>query len=599
MPVRAVTYGICGAALLVGCSSMPDSGGLTDVDTTPQQDSQVRVFAVPPQDNAQPSKIVSGFLEALTSDDPKYETARQYLTKTASDSWKPELSTTVLADGPLLDTYSLDGHEDSDALTFTLTGTKVAKIDAQQAYSPADGAYKALVHLTRDKKTKQWRIDSLPQGVVMAKSDFQRNYMSVNKYYFTSGTAIAMAPQPVAVADPVYVRRRVDPVTQTVRLLLNGPTNWLDPAVWTSFPSGTAMQKNVTRLTPDDQNKLTVPLNANAGHVSELKCNEMAAQLLFTVQSLTPALKQVELRSGSSRLCSLSEGLAGTVASRASTEHPDYLYFIDSRHRLARMSADSNSIKAELVPGVLGEGNKLLRSAAVSRDERTAAGVSADGKYLYIAALGSKGSFDGPALVSHGTTDQDRLTAPSWDGRDELWVADRDPDNPRLLVLEQGNDEPLVVQVPELTGRIKAVRVAADGVRIALIMEEGSKQSLLVGRIEREEDEDGDRSTLSLNEMRVVTPQLEQIRAISWAGDSKMVVIGIGPDGTQQMQYVQCDGSISNAGPLPSATEITNITASENRETPIIATSKDKILKLFDDSWKVVNEAALAVFYPG
>jgi hypothetical protein len=50
---------------------------------------------------------------------------------------------------------------------------------------------------------------------------------------------------------------------------------------------------------------------------------------------------------------------------------------------------------------------------------------------------------------------------------------------------------------------------------------------------------------------------------------------------------------------LPSATEITNITASENRETPIIATSKDKILKLFDDSWKVVNEAALAVFYPG
>ncbi|MGW0886408.1 LpqB family beta-propeller domain-containing protein [Streptomyces sp. NPDC002671] len=597
MPLRAVTYGLCSVALLAGCASMPDSGGLTDVESTPQQDSQVRVFAMPPKDNAQPSEIVSGFLEALTSDDPNYSRARQYLTKAASDAWKPGLSTTVLADGPGIDT--LGGRKDGDTLSFTLTGTKVATLDAQQAYSPANGAYNTPVHLTRDKKTKQWRIDSLPQGVVIGNSDFQRNYISVNKYYFASDTAVGMAAQPVAVADPVYVRRRMDPITQTVRSLLNGPTNWLDPVVRTSFPAGTALQKDVTTLTPDDQNKLIVPLNTNAARIGERKCNEMAAQLLFTLQSLTPAVDQVELRSGSSRLCSLSKDLADAVASRASVEHPDYLYFVDSRHRLARLAADNNSIKAELVPGVLGEGNKQLRSAAVSRDEHTAAGVSADGKDLYVAALASIGSLGAPVLVSHGKTDHDRLTAPSWDRRGDLWVADRDPDNPRLLLLEHGNDEPLVVRTPELPGRIKAVRVAADGVRIALVVEKGSKQSLLMGRIEREKDENDERSTFSLHELRVVTPELEQTRAMSWAGDSRMVVIGTEPDGVEQIQYVQCDGSISNEGPLPSVTEVTNITASGNREIPLVVTSKEGLLELSNDGWKPENEVALAVFYPG
>ena len=95
--VRAAAYGVCGVVLLAGCASMPDSGDLRGVDSTPRQDTQVRVFAMPPQKNAQPPEIVSGFLEALTSDDPNYSTARQYLTSAASQAWDPGLSTTILA----------------------------------------------------------------------------------------------------------------------------------------------------------------------------------------------------------------------------------------------------------------------------------------------------------------------------------------------------------------------------------------------------------------------------------------------------------------------------------------------------------------------
>ena len=51
-PVRAVAYGVCGVVLLAGCASMPDSGDLRGVESTPRQDTQVRVFAMPPQEDA-------------------------------------------------------------------------------------------------------------------------------------------------------------------------------------------------------------------------------------------------------------------------------------------------------------------------------------------------------------------------------------------------------------------------------------------------------------------------------------------------------------------------------------------------------------------
>lgn len=596
---RTAVYGVCGAVLLAGCASMPDSGDVSGVDSTPRQDTQVRVFAMPPPENAQPSDILSGFLEALTSDDPAYSTARQYLTKAASRAWKPGLSSTVLADGPGIDSKRLGGREDND-LSFTLTGTKVARVNAQQAYSPAHGSYNEPVHLSRDKKTKQWRIDTPPQGVVMGKSDFQRNYMAVNKYYFATDAAAGTASRPAAVADPVYVRRRVEPVTQVVRSLLSGPTDWLDPVVWTSFPTGTALRKGVTTLAPDDQNKLTVPLNANAARVGAHQCGEMAAQLLFTLQNLTPAVDEIALRSGRKQLCSLAEERADAVASRGSAEQPNYVYFLDDRSRLVRLEAGGSDSRPDPVPGALGEGGRELGSVAVSRHEDTAAVVTHDSRNLYVASLASGSSLGDPVLTSQGKTAQDRLAAPSWDANGDLWVADRDPGNPRLLLLEHGGKgEPLQVKVPGLNGRIRDVRVAADGVRIALVVAKGGKSSLLIGRIERRQEPGQPRPAVSVLELRSASPEFEDVTAMSWAGDSRLVVAGREQGGVQTMRYVQADGSTPE-GPAPAALSgIKEITAADTDSLPMVAYSEDGIVQLPSGAqWQKVTEG-LAPVYPG
>ncbi|MBD0423258.1 GerMN domain-containing protein [Streptomyces sp. TRM S81-3] len=602
-PARAVAYAACGVVLLAGCASMPDSGDLRGVESTPRQDPQVRVFAMPPREDAPPSEIVQGFLEALTSDDPHYETARKYLTGEAARTWRPELSTTVLAGGPGTESDHAGSRGEANDYSVTLTGTKVATVDAQQSYAPAEGSYRKPVHLTRDGKSRQWRIDELPQGVVMGKSDFQRNYVSVNKYYFASNSApeaeAGPERQPAAVADPVYVRRRVDPMTQVVRSLISGPTSLLGPAVRSSFPTGTALAKGTASLTPDDRNRLTVPLNDRASRVGEDKCDEMAAQLLFTLQSLNPVVDEVELRSGGRQLCSLTEERADAVAARGSAQRPDYLYFVDDEHRLVRIAAGSNATRAEPVPGALGEGGRALRSVAVSRDEHTAAGIGLDGKALYVGSLVSGGSLGEPVLVSEGKTEGDRLTAPSWDARGDLWIADRDPAGPRLLMLSEGAGEPVQVRTPGLDGRVQAVRVAADGVRIALIVEKDGKRSLLIGRIERDEKKAGEQSTVTVLELRSATPGLEEVTAMSWAGDSRLVVVGREHGGVQQIGYVQVDGSTPEASVPAALTGVKEIAASEDERLPLVAYSEDGIVRLPSGmQWQKVTEGTAPV-YPG
>ncbi|MGW5861773.1 LpqB family beta-propeller domain-containing protein [Streptomyces sp. NPDC055239] len=610
-PLRAgLLFGSCGL-LLAGCASMPDSGNLKAVDASqrPDSQSQVRVYAMPPGEDAGPVEIVQGFLEALTSDDPDFAMARKYLTKEASKSWNPDLQTTVLENGPSTGSGSVaDGTE--TGRSFPLTGRKVATVDKEHAYQLDNDAYNKSVHLTqRDGPSgKEWRIDRVPQGVVLGQSDFQRIYWSVNKYYYATRSAGASATSAATgggqnlVADPVYIRQRIDPVTETVKAVLDGPTTWLKQVVDTRFPTGTRLKAGTKTLAPDDQGKLTVPLNEKADPINQERCTEMAAQLLFTLQDLTSSgVEEVELqRRNGSQLCVLSKERAESVASRRTADQPDFQYLIDDKRRLVRMSANGGSKVPVPVQGRLGSGEQPLRSAAVSRDEERAAGVSLDGRALYMGSLVSPGALGKPEVRSKAKSEEDGLSTPSWDGRGDLWVADRDPKRPRLLWLEQGAGEPQSVEISNLDGRIEAVRVSADGVRIALLVKDkDGKKSLKIGRVERSGAK-GEQPVISVVELRRAAPQMEEVTAMSWAGGSRLVVVGRESGGVQQMRYVQCDGSVPASATLPGLTGVKEIAASEDERQPLLAHSDDGIVRLPTGAqWQTVVKEGSAPFYPG
>lgn len=606
--VRACALGAA-ALLLAGCASMPDHGEIRPVEAPQGVDSQVRVFGVPPADKASAGEIVDGFLEAMTSDDPQLETARKYLTAEAAKNWKPGSAVTVLSSG--LDRVQIRGEKDPEGPPrWKVSGSKLATVDERSAYQPETGGgqYEEFLQLVQNED-KQWRISTPPSGLVLSESDFQRIYMPVNKYYFAGGTLVA---------DPVYVRQRtdpdsrMDPTTQTVQSLLAGPSRWLGPVVESSFPTGTELRPGTKSLSYDGQNTLRVPLNEKADNVAQPQCKKMATQLLYTVKDLTGSrLDQVELlRSDgkSSSLCSVNEVSAAVIANRP--EIPDFQYFVDSDKRLVRMKLDVSSedqqSRPEPVPGPLTSPSVFkVSAAAVSYDERRAAVVSEDGHGLYVVPLVGAGTMPQPVPLGKGGR-TDTLTAPSWDAAGDLWVADRDPQHPGLWRVPGGAGAPEKVQVAGLDGgRIVSLKASADGVRIALLVEQGQRKNLYVGRIERP-DGKGDGSAVSVRELRPAAPQMANVTAMSWAPRGRLLVVGRESGGVQQARYMLADGSMVAAS-LPGANGLSAVAVAASEDEahpkPVVAWSdEDGIVWLPPGAqWRTVAVAAggRAPVYPG
>ncbi|WLQ53342.1 LpqB family beta-propeller domain-containing protein [Streptomyces poriferorum] len=589
---------------------MPVTGDVKAVDASQPGDSQVQVYAVAPRDGATPNEVVDGFLESMTSDDSDFRTTRQYLTKRASSDWKPGALTTVLASAPnRSDRPVHDSDRSTNEVTYTLTGEEVATVDGQNAYQPlAPTDYSQTLNLVRQKGPdgSEWRIDRVPDGLVLGQSDFKRLYRSVNKFYFATGRSEA---QSTLVADPVYIRNRTDPatgmdtVTQAVRSLLRGPTDWLRPVVASRFPAGTGLRKGVTSLTPDDRNVLKVPLNKKVDGAGQRSCRMMASQVLFTLRDLTSArVEQVELqRSDGSALCVLGADQAEEYAPDGSSGGSDSQYFVDAKGHVERIPGSTRgSGEPQPVAGPFGSGSLRVSAVGVSRDEQSAAALSQNKDALYTAPLATAGELGPPVVTSGADKAGDRLTAPSWDSRGDLWVADRDPDNPRLLRLADGTGKPEEVTVPILDGsRITALRLSSDGVRIALLLTLGDRTTLQIGRIERQGPQG--KEQVSVVDLRHAAPQLADVTAMSWSGGSRLVVVGKEEGGVQQVRYVQADGSTPSSGVLPGVNQVRAIAAADDEQLPLMAdTVGDGIVKLLPgDNWQTVLKEGSALVYPG
>ncbi|MFF8955703.1 LpqB family beta-propeller domain-containing protein [Streptomyces sp. NPDC014894] len=592
-----------GGLLLTGCASMPSSGEIRAVKASPRADSQVRVEAVPPRKGATPDEVIAGFLEAMTSDDVNFATARTYLTPEASKRWRPEAGTTVLEAAPDPGAQT-PGGRDNPGVDYRLLGRQIAAVDSQHAYraiTPVN--YRKTVHLSQrgGADGKEWRIDSLPPGLVLGASDFQRNYRPVNKYYFADG-------RPTVVADPIFIRQRtdpvtrMDPVTQSVKALLDGPTSWLEPVVESPFPVGTALKKGVTSLTFDDRNTLKVPLNEKASAMGRTECNKMAAQILFTLKDLSSTrVDQVELeRPNGTSLCVVPSGQEEGYAPDHSSARAGNQYFVDEKGRLAVLPDDAEDPPTPVL-GPFGDGRHRISQVAVARDESNAAAVSEDHRQLHVSSISSDGAAPVVVAQSAGKTPRERLSAPSWDGRGDLWVADRDPGRTALLRFEDGAGPAEEVRIADgVNGaRVESLRVSADGTRMALLLTQGGKTTLKIGRVEREGPKDD--PVVTVAELRPAAPRMETVTAVSWAGPSRLVVVGKESGGVQQVRYIQTDGSSSPAAVLPGLNSVKAVAASDDESLPLVAHSGgDGIVRLPGGAnWQTVVTKGSSPVYPG
>ncbi len=587
---KAVTLLGC-ALLLAGCASMPDDSDVGKVGEQPRTDSdpQVRVFGQNPQKDESPKQVVNAFLEAVTSDDADYQTARRYLVHPRE--WNPFTRITVLSGAPQLTQLHNGANRLDTGSSIVLAAPELAVVDRKHSYTPVSGTYSDSFHLSQTDG--EWRIDTLPDGLVLSHSDFERIYRSVNMYYFARlGSERDETPlgRDVLVADPVYVRRRIDPVTSSVQALLSGPSTWLQPVVSSEFPQGTQLKGS--KLALDGSGMLRVPLGGIAAHPGQEVCDRMAAQLLDTVQDQSSSeVKSVELeRADGSSLCTLGRQQARVYAPARVTGKGDRQYFVDADRRMESVPSNVEDPKPQPVTGPFGDDHADLKYVAVSRDEQLAAGVRGNGRSLYVAPV------SGSDAARLAVSSQTGLTAPSWDGLGDLWVADRNPAGPGLVMWRDGKRTDVTVAGAP-AGTIRAVRVAADGVRIALLVERGGHTVLELGRVERGE---GDHPRVSVAEPHSVAPGLADVEAVSWAGQSRLIVVGKPWRGVQQLQYFDTDGSLAFTPPLPGISTVTGVAAFEDQSRPLLVSSGAGLYRLPPDAdWGLVSSDGRFPVYPG
>ncbi|MER7753091.1 LpqB family beta-propeller domain-containing protein [Kitasatospora sp. NPDC097643] len=605
---------LLGALLASGCAAMPDSGGITKVELSQgsaDKNLQVRVFPVAPAKGAGPGELLTGFLDAVTADEG-YETARKYLTEEAAARWNPDAGIQVLSANPTR--WAGQSVTEADTMVSgSVTGQVVARIDERHSYLLTDGQRDISLDFTFvRRKDGEWRIDKLPDGVIMNEANFRNSYRQVDRFFYTppdpSVVAGSTGPE-VLVADPVYLRRRIDPLTSAAKALVAGPSKWLSPVVRTAFPNGTTVDK----VTVDDSRVAHVQLGGT--DLSDAaSCKRMAMQLFFTLADQGKGqVERLELK-GQRGACPAGRTDAPGVGPGAlAGSLPAQMYYQRADNGVLMETPEPHN--GSPVAGALGKpqpnGKPPLGTIAVARDGSRAAAISGDGHLLYSVPLATSAvAMPEPVLSSpvKPGEKEDGFASPSWDGRGDLWVVDRNPQGPRVVMVRGNKSYSVPVEGLESQQTVQALKISSDGARVALVIKTAGvpSRSLQFGLVVH--DGTPEAPTVRITKLRRVAPTLTDIASVSWADADQLVVLGKEADRTQQLHYISTDGSRSTDAPLQGGEGMLTVSASESRgypltqASPVLAVAESaKIYNLISGQWREVQltDKPASFFYAG
>ena len=494
--MRIVRAAACAAlaTMLAACAGVPTSGPIEQGPAVVGQgeDQLIRVLARPPTAGMEPDEVVRGFQQATASVDTGFDIARQYLTIAASAGWDPGAGVAVYANPGL--TYTTKGQ------VVSAEGALSGSIDGSGQYTVAAPGTPLLAAYGVARVDAEWRISSLPQGLVLAPGDIDRGFRSFNLHFFTQDFS-TLVPAPVTV--PVSAAGLP---TLLVRGLLAGATSWIAPAVRTAFPEGTRLALDSV---PVVDGVAEVALTDAVLQADDATRQALSAQLTWTLRQL-PEITGVRMTVSGQSIVVPGAGPVQPVDSWA-TYDPKVLPDVATAFAIDGRGLVSIDAQGELAP--VGRTTPDLLLPAVSMDSARVAGLSTERSSLWEARLA------GGQQATRRYVGAE-LSRPSWDRLGGVWVVDRG----KGLVLVRGS---LVTQVPVMglpkgvaDQDLLAVAVARDGARVALLVRRGTRVEPMVARLE---------STAEV--VRVSAPQriesvVTEALDLAWQDADTLLVLG-------------------------------------------------------------------------
>jgi Lipoprotein LpqB beta-propeller domain len=581
--VAAVAAGVVGCVALGGCVSLPTTGSLPRLGQVPSSpgpaQNDVVLTPIPPGSQWQPRQIVSGFLAATgatwTGRPSSLSVARDYLTSAYAKSWHPSPAATVIDSDssltPIQISPRVTGGQTLEHVTVTsqhletLVSANAAEAGSIEVSSlPKPYTFDFKLVLVDDR----WRIAGIsgPPGMhgdtilLLTKTDFQRDYQPRNLYFPAISTPHTLVPFPVYVPDQGGSSTGVEQLVDGLTRLPPPQSNWLYRSVTTAFPPGTKVSTQV----PPNSNEAIVELSGSASAAGPAALAQMKAQLIWTLPNSPYAagtgIDAVSLQVGHGLPTLL---LPSTYTSWVPGAGNSQLYF-QTADRAGQPELDSvpappnepstrgktaPSYSTQVPSGGLGSGP--LTAVAVSppsrvRPDSTTTFAGCRGTTVYVAPLLLGGDLTTQTLPAS-------CTSLSWDDQGYLWVTARS-DVFRITVTDTGLDFAIVtIPAPSLAqDSFTSLRVASDGVRVAMIARDKAGASVIVTSIS--EPRNSSLVYLGRNQQYVtVGSGLTDPISVSWWDPDHLLVLNKQRTGSE-LYEVPLNGGQPTRVPTPART---------------------------------------------
>jgi hypothetical protein len=420
----------------------------------------------------------------------------------------------------------------------------VATVDGDGRYSPAQPGARREVTYELVRVDGEWRIDTVPDGILISTSDFEVTFQDYPVYFADSGQRflvpdLHLFPGGNSAAVP----------TSLVRALLAGPPPWLAPAVTTGVPDGTQMAVNAVvvsgRVATVDLNDRALSALPEQRQLLALQLRETLAGFANTVK-ITVRGADFDVPTGGWKVDKPGESTAGPRVDPSVDSRP---LVLNAKGHLARVEGPQRLVPVTGVDGLAVPG---ASRPAMSSDGTAYAVLGPQRKELLVQLPGTQQV----TTMVHGHD----LTAPSFDPYGWVWVSS-ELNNGRLYAgrIDTG---PTAVAAPWLKGFVViSARVSRDGARLLLAARKPGTSSafLFVAGIARAQDGKPE----AIAEPLSLVPDLASAIDAAWVDEDQVVVLGrrSGTLTPEQMQaqpwVVQVGGSIEPTTPAPGATSIT------------------------------------------
>lgn len=261
--------GLGGAGALCACAQLPRDGEVRQSDVVVAEEDALMQSAAGPEVGASPKEIVEGFLRACAAGySDGFATARSFLTKAAADSWSPQDVVMVYtgSESPVV--------EQAGEGVVDLRTRLIGSLDGAGILTPRDDEDHSISYSLTADSTGQWRIAGLPGGVLLPAPAFSQEFSAYLLHFLSFD-------RERAVPELRWAALRTAAPT-LMRLLLEGPSDWLAPGADTLVPPGLRLLGGLDAPLPAD-GAVTVSVSSEAAALDATGRALLVAQIERTL----------------------------------------------------------------------------------------------------------------------------------------------------------------------------------------------------------------------------------------------------------------------------------------------------------------------------